>query len=210
MTNPNRRLIVIVMDRSGSMDAVRTDTENGLRAFLADQRDIPGTTLVSLYQFDDEYEPVYELVDLADAPDYTLKPRGWTALLDAVGRTIDTFGHQLADEPEDQRPGQVVVVILTDGHENSSREYTLERVREQITHQTDVYGWTFVFLGADQDAFAAGGRMGIDPHTTLSYASSSTASAFTSTSGLVTRGSTGLGYSFTDGERAASTGEGVA
>lgn len=201
MTNPNRRLIAIVLDRSGSMQSVKTDTEGGLKAFLAEQADAPGDTTVSLYQFDTEYEPVYENKALADVPDFTLAPRGGTALLDAVGRTITAVGAQLAAEPEGERPAEVVVVILTDGEENSSREFTGTTVKKMINEQQDVYGWKFVFLGADQDAFAAAGGMGIRAATTLSYASAHTTDSMSAAGRMVARGTASGLYAFTDDER---------
>lgn len=207
MTNPNRRHIAIVLDRSGSMTSVKDDTEGGLKAFLAEQANAPAYTEVSLYEFDDQYSAVYENVWLADVPDYTLHPRGMTALLDAVGRTVTTLGEHLAAMPDDDRPGEVVLVILTDGAENSSKEYTLDQVKKLITHQQDTYGWTVVFLGADQDAFAAAGGMGIGRATTLSYGSDKTEGSLVMASAMVTRGSRTGNYGFTDDERDAAAGE---
>ncbi|MBP5870901.1 vWA domain-containing protein [Streptomyces scabiei] len=201
MTNPDARHIAVILDRSGSMQAVKTDTEGGLAAFLEAQQEAPGQTTVSLYQFDDQYEAVYENKPLADVPAFRLRPRGATALLDAVGRTITTLGEQLDAKPEDERPGEVVVVILTDGHENASREYGLPRIKALITEQQDAYGWKFVFLGADQDAFAAAGGMGIGRATTLSYSSDATQDSMTNAGRMVARGTrTGL-YAFSDDER---------
>jgi hypothetical protein len=204
MTNPNIRHIEIVLDRSGSMQAVKEDTEGGLKAFLAEQAAAPGTTTVSLRQFDDRYETVYEMVPLADVPDYTLRPRGNTALLDAVGKTITTLGEALAAMPEDDRPGEVVLVILTDGLENASREWSRDQVKAAITRQADDYQWRFVFLGADQDAFAAAGGMGIAVASTLSYGSDHTEAAMASAGAMVTRGTRSGNYGFTDDERDAT------
>lgn len=201
MTNPDLRHIAIVLDRSGSMQSVKSDTEGGLRAFLAAQSDAPGETTVSLYQFDTEYEPVYENKPLAEVPDYVLVPRGGTALLDAVGRTISGVGAQLAAQPEGDRPAEVIVVILTDGEENQSREFGLAAVKKMITEQQDTYGWKFVFLGADQDAFAAAGGMGIARGTTLSYTSVNTTDSMTSAGRMVARGTVSGLYAFTDAER---------
>ena len=201
MTNPNRRHIAVVLDRSGSMQTVKADTEGGLRAFLAAQHDAPGDTVVSLYQFDTSYDIVYENTPLAEVPAFTLIPRGGTALLDAVGRTITTVGAQLAAMPEADRPGEVIVVILTDGEENSSREFRLDAVKKLITEQQDTYGWQFVFLGADQDAFAAAAGMGIRRDTTLSYSGEHTQASMTNAGRMVARGTqTGL-YGFTQDER---------
>lgn len=205
MTNPDRRHIAIVLDRSGSMISVKADTEGGLKAFLATQAEAPGETTVSLYQFDTAYEAVYENRALADVPEYTLVPRGGTALLDAVGRTISAVGADLAAMPEGDRPGEVVVVILTDGEENSSREFTLPAVKKMITEQQDVYGWKFVFLGADQDAFEAAGGMGIARGTTLSYASVNTTDSMTKAGQMVARGTASGLYAFTDDERDATS-----
>jgi hypothetical protein len=201
MTNPDRRHIAIILDRSGSMQTVKTDTEGGLRAFLATQAEAPGDTTVSLYQFDDQYEAVYENKALADVPDFVLHPRNMTALLDAIGRTVNAVGAQLAAMYEPERPGEVVVVILTDGCENASHEFTLPMVKELIARQQDSYGWQFVFLGADQDAFAAAAGIGIRAGTTLSYASANTTDSMTKAGQMVARGTASGLYAFTDHER---------
>lgn len=201
MTDPNSRHIAVILDRSGSMITVKDDTEGGLRAFLDAQTEAPGQTTVSLYQFDDRYEAVYENKALADVPPFTLRPRGATALLDAVGRTITAVGEQLAAKPDDERPGEVIVVILTDGHENASREFTNRQIKTLITRQQDTYGWKFVFLGADQDAFAAGGAMGIGRATTLSYSGARTAESMTNAGRMVARGTASGLYAFSDDER---------
>lgn len=206
MTNPDYRHIVIVVDRSGSMQKIKEDTEGGLAQFLADQAELPGRTTVSLYEFDDEYTVVYEMAEIADVPRYTLVPRGSTALYDAVGRTIAATGAQLSTVAEGQRPGAVLMVIDTDGYENASREYSADRVKDMITHQREVYAWEFVFLGADQDAFAAAGKMGIGSAQTLSYASTATSDSFSAVSAMAARGASGLGYGFTDAERATASG----
>ncbi|MCF2527749.1 vWA domain-containing protein [Yinghuangia soli] len=206
MTDPDLRHIAIVLDRSGSMQSVKEDTEGGLRAFLAEQQEVEARTLVSLYQFDDHYEAVYENKPLADVPDFRLKPRGMTALLDAVGRTIARLGEDLAALPDARRPGEVVVVILTDGLENASSDYSRERVREMITHQQDKYGWVFLFLGADQDAFAAAGGIGIAAGQALSYSSRKTRGTFSAASSMLRRGrASGGDYSFSPQERDATS-----
>ncbi|GAA2107939.1 vWA domain-containing protein [Streptomyces synnematoformans] len=201
MTNPDLRHIAVVLDRSGSMHSVRSDTEGGLKAFLDAQREAPGQTTVSLYTFDDRYEVVYENKPLAEVPAFTLEPRGMTALLDAVGRTVTAVGEQLDAKPADERPGEVVVVILTDGHENKSREWTREQVKALTRRKEKEHGWTFVFLGADQDAFAAAGGIGIGESTTLSYSGTRTKAAVTNAGRMVSRGTATGVYAFTDDER---------
>jgi len=110
-------------------------------------------------------------------------------------------GAQLAAKAEDDRPGEVIVVILTDGEENQSREFSLATVKQMITAQQESFAWRFVFLGADQDAFAAAGGMGIARGTTLSYASANTTDSMTSAGRMVARGTSSGLYAFTDDER---------
>ena len=203
MPNPNLRQVVIVLDRSGSMVTVKADTEGGLKTFLEAQREAPGDTIVSLYQFDTDYEAVYENKALADVPDYVLEPRGGTALLDAIGRTIATVKSQIKARDKDDRPGEVILVILTDGEENSSREYTLQAVKDLIEKRR-AKGWQVLFLGADQDAFTVAAGMGIDRGTTLSYASAHTSGAMTAAGKMSVRGSASGLYEFTDDERQAT------
>lgn len=207
MTDTRRRLIVIVIDRSGSMQTVKSDTEGGLRAFLAEQENVPGETLVTLRQFDTVHDTVFENVPLADVPPFELKPRGATALLDAVGSTIATVAEQIDDMDAADRPGEVVVVILTDGHENSSKEYRLDQVKKLITRQQEDRGWLFFFLGANQDAFAAAGGMGIGAGMSLSYSSANTQDSMTSAGAAVARGSRTGDYTFTAEERTRAGGQ---
>lgn len=200
MPNPDRRHITIILDRSGSMDSVKADTEGGLKAFLAEQATNPGETFVSLYQFDDRYEPVYEFTALADVPDYRLNPRGMTALLDAIGKTLTTMRAQFDAMPESDVPGHISVVILTDGEENASREWRSRRQIRHLIEDLQKEGWTFVFLGADQDAFAAAGGIGISADRTLSYSSHRTTETMTRAGRLVSR----EGGGFTQDDRDAT------
>ena len=103
----------------------------------------------------------------------TFVPQGSTALLDAIGRTINDTGKRLERMAEDQRPEKVIFVVLTDGEENASREFSAEKVNDMITHQRDAYKWEFVFLGANQDAITTASRLGIQPQNALTYAANS-------------------------------------
>ncbi|OPC84179.1 hypothetical protein B4N89_27530 [Embleya scabrispora] len=201
MSNPPTRHILVVLDRSGSMENVRTDTEGGLRAFLAEQAASPSTDVVTLVQFDCEIETVFSVVPLANVPEFRLAPRSSTALLDAIGTTINGESARVAALAEADRPDETVVVILTDGAENASREYTLTQIEKLIGERRDE-GWVFVFLGADQDAFAVSGRMGIDRDTTLSYSGRKTTGSMRTAGTMISRGSGGGSYTFTDDERA--------
>ena len=153
--------ITMVVDRSGSMSSIRTDAEGGINTFIESQKTEPGQALLTVVQFDTLYDFVHRGVPISDVPPFKLVPRGSTALLDAVGRAILETGARLEAMGESQRPGLVVFVIVTDGRENSSKEFTRERLRQMIEHQQSVYKWQFTFLAANQDAFAEGASMGI-------------------------------------------------
>jgi uncharacterized protein YegL len=153
--------ITMVIDRSGSMQSIRTDAEGGINSFIEQQKQEPGEANVTLVQFDTDYEFVHSGVPIRQVPAFKLVPRGSTALLDAVGRAINETGARLAATNEAQRPGLVAFVIVTDGEENSSREFTRDQIRTMVEHQQSAYKWQFTFLAANQDAFAAGGSMGI-------------------------------------------------
>lgn len=155
--------IGFILDRSGSMGSVKQDIIGGFNRLLVEQKAVPGTCAMTLVQFDNEYEIVCDGKDIREAKpltDETYVPRGTTALLDAMGRTINNIGRDLAAMPEHDRPGRVVVVVVTDGHENASREFSRRQVFEMVTHQTEKYGWQFVFLGCNQDAIAEGASLG--------------------------------------------------
>jgi hypothetical protein len=164
--NHNLTDINIVLDRSGSMSSVKDDTEGGFNEFIKEQQKVSGQCFVSLYQFDDIYETVYEARDIHNVSRLNLVPRNSTALLDAIGRTVDQVGARLSRMYANDRPSKVICVIITDGHENSSKEYSrcsggYERIAEKISHQRNVYNWQFVFIGANQDAIASACSMGI-------------------------------------------------
>ncbi|GLX06722.1 vWA domain-containing protein [Microbispora sp. NBRC 16548] len=195
-----KRLVVLVVDRSGSMWDIREDTEGGIRAFLAAQKDAPGETFVSVYQFDDEFETVCEVTPLDEVADYQLVPRGWTALLDAVGKSIALTRSKL-DEMGDDKPSEVVFVISTDGVENHSSEYTLDIVKKLVATVQEENGWKMVFIGVGIDAFAAAGSLGISANSTLHSGRGSTRAAYTSASQTVIRSSRGGELAFTHEER---------
>ena len=151
----NSTEMVFVLDRSGSMSGLAADTIGGFNELIEKQKKIEGDAYVTTVLFDHEYEVLHDHVALGEVAPLTDKEyfaRGSTALLDAVGRTIDSVGARLAAAPEEERPEHVVFVITTDGRENSSREYTAKQVREMVEHQQQKYSWQFVFLGANMDA----------------------------------------------------------
>lgn len=160
--------LTLIIDRSGSMQAVKDDAEGAINAFFTEQRKVEGICTVHLWDFDaprgvDYQDWLIKHFDgpLQNVPKYILKPRGSTALLDAVALTIKNTGHFLSLLPEDDRPDKVLIVIQTDGQENSSLEHTWEDVAALIKHQTDTYKWQFVFLGMGLDSFKQGDLLGI-------------------------------------------------
>ncbi len=170
--NPLLTEIVFILDRSGSMSSMLESAISGFNQLVREQQQVPGQARFSLVLFDDRYEvpvrsiPIAEVVEL-DVTSFI--PRGSTALLDAVGRTIDELGANLSALPEAQRPGQVIVAILTDGEENASQHFTWPDVAARIRHQTENYQWQFLFLGANQDAIATAGRMNIASANTANF-----------------------------------------
>jgi hypothetical protein len=166
--------IAVILDRSGSMESCKESTVAGFNEFIRTQRELPGEAMVKLVQFDDQYETVFDM-NLKSCPELTQNtfvPRGSTALFDAQGRTIAELGQELAALPEQERPSKVIVVTLTDGLENSSKQYNLQQIGEMIREQRDKYKWDFVFLGANQDAIATAAAMNIPLPSAMSYSTS--------------------------------------
>lgn len=162
MTNPDYTHISVLVDRSGSMAMIQADAEGGLRTFMDEQFALPGKLTTSLFQFDDVFDTVFRMESSsAPAKNWSLQPRGVTALLDGIGKSVALTGEDLTALPEDQRPGKVLFVIVTDGLENASRDWTREKVFDLITRQREDYSWEFLFLAANQDAIAAGRDIGI-------------------------------------------------
>jgi hypothetical protein len=180
--------LTLIIDRSGSMASCKTDAEGGVNEFIKKQKEQPGDCTFSLVQFDTVYEFVHKARPIRDVTlAYALEPRGNTALLDAVGRAIVEAGGRLKNTDEAQRPGLVVFVIVTDGQENSSREFTRAKVKEMIENQQSVYKWQFTFIGANQDAFAEAGAMGIPRSAAANYSEQKTAGGILLAAANVTR-----------------------
>jgi uncharacterized protein YegL len=179
--------VTLVVDRSGTMVSCRLEAENGVNHYIDQQKKHPGKCVFSLVQFDSEYEFVHRGVPVQDVPPYKLYPRGMTALLDAVGRAINETGERLAAMPEEERPALVVFVIVTDGLENASHEFTKEQIRKMIECQQKVYSWQFTYLGANQDAFAEAGGLGITRDATANYSTANSLMAFNAAGAMTGR-----------------------
>ncbi len=160
--------ITVILDRSGSMESMVEHVVSGFNEFVKLQRDAN----ISLAQFDHEYTLVYDQIPVSRVPSMTrstFQPRGMTALNDALGHTIDNVGKRLSELSEANRPEKVVILVITDGYENYSSDYSRERVAEMIKHQRNKYNWEFVFIGANQDAILTGNGYNIPAQSSLTY-----------------------------------------
>jgi hypothetical protein len=193
--------IVVVMDRSGSMDTCRIEAENGLNEFIGKQKGEPGNNLFTLVQFDAVIETVYNGVILNSVGLYKLYPRSMTALLDAIGKTIEMVENQKADV--------TIFTILTDGLENASYEFKRGDIKRMIEEKTKE-GWKFTFLAANQDAFLFGDEVGISKSSTADFDTKKSVQTFSAISAGVSRvrnaiiagaSTRSVDYSYTQDER---------
>lgn len=182
MTDPNKTAVAFVIDESGSMTGRRSDVIGGFKAFIEKQKAVQGQCSVSVTTFTDEAVVDYTDRDIQTIDDLTYSPNGFTALYDAVGKTVHELGGRLAGMPEDQRPGRVILVIITDGQENSSRKYTKAQIKEMLDHQTTKYGWVVNFMGCGMEAMAEASNLGVATSNTVQFSSQNASVAFANTS----------------------------
>lgn len=158
--------VLVILDRSGSMQDRKADHEGGLKSFVEDQQKVSGEVRFTLIQFDttNPCEVMYDRVPVEKVKEIRLVPRGGTPLLDAVGMALDHLTKHA--------PSEVICMVITDGEENSSKEWTRERVKARIS-DLEKQSWTFLFLGANVDAFAEAGSMGIAAAGTVAFAQNS-------------------------------------
>ena len=164
--------LVFILDKSGSMGGLETDTIGGYNAMLAKQQEVEGECHITTVLFDNNYELLHDRIDIKAVSPISEKEYqvgGSTALLDAIGRTIHKIGNAQKHTADDYRAEKVMFVIITDGEENSSREYSAEKIKAQIERQKEKYGWEFVFLGANIDAIETAGRFGISADRAQNY-----------------------------------------
>lgn len=183
MTDTNYTHICVILDRSGSMQPIDADTVGGFNAFIEEQRKIEGRTTVTLVRFDNRVEVDYIMKPLEQVPLLkSVGPRGMTAMYDAIGQTINELGDQLRDMDEDKRPSKVMIVIITDGAENSSHKFSASNIRGMIMQQQSIYNWQFTYLGANQDAVLTGGSLGISPNMSATFSTHNTPKMFAAVS----------------------------
>lgn len=165
--------IVCIIDKSGSMEAIKSDAIGGFNSFLETQKKEEGRARLTLTLFDTSYDVRLNNVDIEKVEplnDKSYSPGGCTALLDAIGKTLDIVGERLSGASEESKPEKVLVAILTDGLENSSTDFTKTQINEKISHQREAYQWEFIFLAANQDAMAEAQGIGIPTAHAVSFA----------------------------------------
>lgn len=164
--------LVFILDRSGSMSGLESDTIGGYNAMLEKQKKESGEAVITTVLFDDQYELLHDRINIrgiAPITDDEYFVRGSTALLDAIGKTINKIGNVQKHTAKDERAEHVMFVITTDGMENASREYAHDKVRQLIERQKNKYGWEFIFLGANIDAVATAKQFGINEDRAATY-----------------------------------------
>ena len=164
--------LVFILDKSGSMHGLEQDTIGGFNSMLQKQKELDGECRITTVLFDNRYELLHDRIDIRQVSPITEKDDlvvGPTALLDAIGRTVQKLVSVQKNTAKEYRADRVLFVIITDGQENASREYSSDRVKEMIQLEKEKYGWEFVFLGANIDAVETAGQLGISRDRAVDY-----------------------------------------
>ena len=198
--------LVFILDKSGSMGGLESDTIGGFNAMLTKQKAEPGEAVATTVLFDNGYELLHDRIDIQAVMPITeneYQVGGGTALIDAIGMTIHKIRKAHKHTAEEYRQEKTLFVIITDGQENSSREYSAEKVKKLTRHQKEKYGWEFIFLGANIDAAQTAGDYGINPDNAQNYLADGAglAASYAGITGAVSafRGTGGIGKSWKDG-----------
>lgn len=171
--------IVFILDRSGSMYSVWEDVKGGYKTFIEKHKDSGVKTTFSLSVFDDRFDNIHNFVDIQNVPDViSVTPRGGTALLDAIGLTINMQGDYLNQMNESDRPDKVLIIVQTDGQENSSKEFSQDKIKELINRQRNKYNWEFMFIGSDEKSVMSAQTFGFNKDQTSFYSNNRTRSVF--------------------------------
>ena len=164
--------LVFILDKSGSMAGLESDTIGGYNALLKKQKEEPGEAIVTTVLFDDNYELLHDRINVKGIRPITEKEYfvcGCTALLDAIGKTINKIVNVQRNTNEQERADKVMFVITTDGMENASMEYNYEKIKKMVEWQKEKYGWEFIFIGANIDAIKAAAKFGISSDRAANY-----------------------------------------
>lgn len=172
LMNKNVTELVFILDKSGSMAGLEADTIGGFNAMLTKQKKEEGEAIVTTVLFSDNYELLHDRINIkgvSSMTDRDYQVGGMTALLDAIGSSIQKIGNTQKRTSYEERANRVLFVITTDGMENSSCEYNYEKIRSMISYQKEKYGWEFIFLGANIDAIATAANFGIAEEFAVKY-----------------------------------------
>ena len=164
--------LVFILDKSGSMHGLEQDTIGGFNSMLQKQKELDGECRITTVLFDNRYELLHDRIDIRAVSPMTEKEfqvGGTTALLDAIGRTVQKLVSVQKNTAKEYRADRVLFVIITDGQENASQEYSSDKVKGMIQLEKEKYGWEFVFLGANLDAVETAGRLGISRDRAVDY-----------------------------------------
>jgi len=175
--------LLLILDRSGSMNGIQTEAVGAINAFLAEQRLLDGEAMVTVYTFDTEVIELVRCKPLNDMPDLSygdVTPRGMTALYDAIGKAIDTSAERYADHPVNG----VACVISTDGHENASKEYSKQQIMELLQRHRDEFDWDITFIGAGEASWGETNNFAgvVNKTTNITKAAGQTTIAYASAS----------------------------
>ncbi len=190
-------LIKVLVDRSGSMSDGQKSATEAIASFIEERKSAGGKQKISLSQFDEAYEKVYDFTDLESAPAYTLVPRGFTALNDSIAKAVADLAAYKPDKARDRW-----LIIMTDGLENASKEHTKESVKA-LLEEKQALGWHVVYLGANQDAVKEAFKYGISEGKSMTYDVGHSKSAIRGVSFMM---SSPNGYKFTEDDRSRSMG----
>lgn len=206
-TVPNKdyTALMFIMDRSGSMRDIKQSVETGMRGIISDLAKQPGKVTVDLVDFDTEITHSSKLVPLSNFR-FVLEPRGGTALYDAIVTGASEMRKQIEKMTEDARPAHVQIVVVTDGHENSSKVADAVLVKDTVEWSTDNLGYDFTFLGANQDAVVTGAALGFEGKKSMTFNSTASGVAGTSSSlaDYINQTRRGEDASYSDSHRSAA------
>lgn len=154
--------VCFIIDESGSMYQSVSDVKGGFKKVIDEQKSVKdGECVISMFKFNSEVNKVFIGKNVNDIDDIDYSPNGMTAMNDGIGGAIDEVGKWLSDMDESERPSKNIVVIMTDGLENASKEYSFSRVKEMIKHQEEKYNWTFIYMGVDLTSKEDADKLGI-------------------------------------------------
>jgi uncharacterized protein YegL len=167
--------VICILDKSGSMQSMRAEVTTGFNKFVQEQKTLNNDIKLTLILFDNLDYVIHDRIDINEIPQLNQSvyvPQGMTAYFDALGRAIDNTGVRLKNTPEDEKPEKVIVMVFTDGEENSSVVYDGKKLKGMIEHQEEIYDWSFMFFGSKIDALVSSEEIGIKNYSNVEFSKS--------------------------------------